>query len=38
MSSKKECLKQMRNVIDGVLSTVDSEGNPQRIPRPCCRF
>lgn len=29
MSSKKECLKQMRNVIDGVLSTVDSEGNPQ---------
>ncbi|MGN1362424.1 MAG: pyridoxamine 5'-phosphate oxidase family protein [Methanobrevibacter sp.] len=29
MSSKKECLEQMRNVIDGVLSTVDFKGNPQ---------
>lgn len=29
MSSKEECLKQMRDVIDGVLSTVDADGNPQ---------
>lgn len=29
MVSKKECLEQVREVIDGVLSTVDDEGNSQ---------
>ncbi|WP_455646053.1 pyridoxamine 5'-phosphate oxidase family protein [Methanosphaera sp.] len=29
MVTKEDCLKQIREVIDGVLSTVDSEGNPQ---------
>ena len=29
MVTKKECLEQVREVIDGVLSTVDSEGNSQ---------
>ncbi len=29
MISKKDCLKQVREVIDGVLSTVDEDGNPQ---------
>lgn len=29
MISKKDCLKQAREVIDGVLSTVDEDGNPQ---------
>ena len=27
MASKKECLEQIREVIDGVLSTVDENGN-----------
>lgn len=29
MISKKDCLRQVREVIDGVLSTVDEDGNPQ---------
>ena len=29
MVTKKECLKQVREVIDGVLSTVDKKGNSQ---------
>ena len=29
MISKKECLEQVREVIDGVLSTVDKNGNSQ---------
>ena len=29
MVTKKECLEQVREVIDGVLSTVDEEGNSQ---------
>ena len=29
MISKKECLEQVREVIDGVLSTVDANGNSQ---------
>ncbi len=29
MTTKKECLEQVREVIDGVLSTVDENGNPQ---------
>lgn len=29
MVSKKECLEQVREVIDGVLSTVDEKGNSQ---------
>ena len=29
MVTKEECFKQLRDVIDAVLSTVDSEGNPQ---------
>lgn len=29
MVKKEECLNQVREVIDGVLSTVDDDGNPQ---------
>lgn len=29
MVTKEECFKQLREVIDAVLSTVDKEGNPQ---------
>lgn len=29
MVTKNDCFKQLRDVIDAVLSTVDSEGNPQ---------
>ncbi len=29
MISKEECFKQLREVIDAVLSTVDKDGNPQ---------
>ncbi|AMK16137.1 4Fe-4S binding protein [Methanobrevibacter olleyae] len=29
MVRKEDCLKQIREVIDGILSTVDEEGNPQ---------
>lgn len=29
MVTKEECLKQVREVIDGVLSTTDKNGNPQ---------
>ena len=29
MITKKDCLEQIREVIDGVLSTVDENGNSQ---------
>jgi uncharacterized pyridoxamine 5'-phosphate oxidase family protein len=29
MVTKEECFKQLREVIDAVLSTVDENGNPQ---------
>jgi hypothetical protein len=29
MVTKEECFKQLREVIDAVLSTVDDNGNPQ---------
>ena len=29
MITKEECFKELRNVIDATLSTVDANGNPQ---------